>query len=145
MVKELQKKSKVTERDVEILDEIRLSYAVVQLRSDGIVHVHTLKELSVELEEAVELVKTNQKITNNIPHLCLFTSTKFVIPSDEAVQFLSGKTTRDFFNVAEACVIYSLPQRILGNFYHNVIKPKRPIKFFKSKEAAVNWLLKQKK
>lgn len=130
--------------NVEIINEIKLPYAVVKLRSDGIVHVHTLKEMSVELEEAMELVKINQKITNNTPHLCLFTSTKFVIPSDEAVQFLSGKTNRDFFNIAEACLIYSLPQRILGNFYHNVIKPKRPIKFFKSEEAAVNWLLKQK-
>ena len=132
-------------QEVEILKEIKLSYAIVRLRADGIVHVHTLKELCVELEEAIGLVGTNQKITNNTPHLCLLTSPKFVLPSNQAMEYLSGKTNRDYFNLADACVINSLPQRILGNFYHNIVKPKTPTKFFKGEEAAIAWLKKQKR
>jgi hypothetical protein len=42
--------------------------------------------------------------------------------------------------VADAFVIDSLAQRILGNFYLKFNKPQFPTRFFNSKEEALIWL-----
>jgi hypothetical protein len=43
---------------------------------------------------------------------------------------------------ADAFVIYSLPQKLVGNFYLKVNKPPVPTRFFKTPEEAIRWLRK---
>jgi hypothetical protein len=44
------------------------------------------------------------------------------------------------YSKADAFVIKSLAQKILGNFYLKISKPERPTKFFNNKDEAISWL-----
>jgi hypothetical protein len=41
---------------------------------------------------------------------------------------------------ADAFVIHSLPQKILGNFFLKFKQPSIPTKFFSSEKSAIEWL-----
>jgi hypothetical protein len=43
-------------------------------------------------------------------------------------------------NTSLAIIINGLPQKLIGNFYLNVMKPKRKTKIFSSKKEATAWL-----
>lgn len=51
-----------------------------------------------------------------------------------------SKKENDPYSKADAFVIQSVAQRILGNFYLNIVKPQRPTKLFSKREEAFNWL-----
>ena len=125
--------------DLKKIKKIKLSHTTLSLCEGDIIHVHVLNETSLQLEEAIEMISANKELTNSIPHLCLMTLTKFVIPTSETMDYFAGKG-RDYMNLADALVINSLPQRILGNFYLTIVKPKTPTKFFKNETLALEWL-----
>ncbi len=60
------------------------------------------------------------------------------------------KAARDFaasgeanvFTIADAYVLHSFHQKILGNFFMTFNKPKVPVKFFDDEKEAVQWLKK---
>lgn len=57
----------------------------------------------------------------------------------EAFKTVSKKLSNPY-STADAFVIKSMPQRILGNFYLKVTKPERPSRLFNDKDEAINWL-----
>ena len=57
----------------------------------------------------------------------------------ELMSYIS-KNKNNPYSTADAFVIYSLSQKILGNFYLRINKPERPTQFFNSKEDALKWL-----
>lgn len=61
-------------------------------------------------------------------------------PTKEAQEYLMKLETR----IAEAVVVKSLPMRILARFYVRGIK-SHPIKIFRSRRKAIEWLLSHKK
>ncbi len=63
-----------------------------------------------------------------------FTNTNFELMS--AV----SRNINNPYSKADAFVIYSLSQKILGNFYLKINKPERPTQFFNSAEDALSWL-----
>lgn len=44
------------------------------------------------------------------------------------------------YSQADAFVIHSVAQRILGNFYVRVFRPERPTRFFTDQAEALKWL-----
>lgn len=57
----------------------------------------------------------------------------------ELMSYIS-KNKNNPYSKADAFVIYSLAQKILGNFYLRINKPERHTQFFNSKEDALKWL-----
>ena len=51
-----------------------------------------------------------------------------------------GKNENDPYSKADAFVIKSISQRIVGNFYLKIIKPERPTRLFNDKEEAYKWI-----
>ena len=122
----------------EILSIIDLGFATVAMREDGLVNTNILIKDSVTLPQSKMLLDAYIKITNgiNTPHL--FTVTKLVIADKEALEFLAKEANKH--GKADAFVIHSLPQKLLGNFYLKIQKPSIPTRFFSSETKAIAWL-----
>lgn len=123
---------------VNTLNIIDLGFATMTLREDGIINTHILIKEAVSLDQAKELTEAYIKISEGkkIPHL--FTSNKFVIIEKDVMEYM--KDTANQYGKADAFVINSLPQKIMGNFYLNVFKPSVPTKLFSNNQKAINWL-----
>lgn len=117
---------------------IELGYATVSLRKDGIINTDIKIKDAVTLSQAKELLEAYLKVGDHkkLPHL--FTVSKFVIMEKEVMEFISN--TANKYGKADAFVIHSLPQRIIGNFYLQFHKPSVPTKLFTSQAKAVIWL-----
>lgn len=110
---------------------------------NGVVNTDITINDAVSLSQAKELFDAYIKITQGkkTPHL--FTVSKFVIMEKEVMEFMS--TVANKSGLADAFVIHSLPQKIIGNFYLQFHKPAIPTKLFSTKEKAIEWLLSYKK
>jgi hypothetical protein len=117
---------------------IDLGFATVSMREDGIVNTNILINDSATLEQAKELLAAYLKVTNgiNTPHL--FTVSKLAIMETEVMEFIKNKANKH--GKADAFVIHSLPQKILGNAYLKFQSPSIPTKFFSSEKKAIEWL-----
>ena len=118
--------------------KIELDFATVFLREDGIVSTEIFSDDSLSLEQTKELLKAYLKVSNggNVPHLII--PSKFVIPENEVLNYLRYEANK--FGKADAYVIKSLPQKILGNFFIKVLKPELPSRLFTNEEEALKWL-----
>jgi hypothetical protein len=117
---------------------INLGFASVTLIDDNLINTHITIKDAVTLDQAKLLLEAYLKIGkgNKIPHL--FTTTKFVIMEKEVMEFMSSQANK--YGKADAFVIHSLPQKIIGDFYLRFHKPSIPTKLFKSKAKAIAWL-----
>lgn len=66
---------------------------------------------------------------------------KYTQLSTEAMRYIQSQneSRRDKI-IAEAIVVHSLAQRMLGNFYYRVLSPKYNVRMFSSEEKAMKWL-----
>ena len=81
----------------------------------------------------------SQKVTEGKKYLSLVLASQDTSITSEA-QKKSMIKEKYKNTVAQAIVIHSLAQRILGNFMINFIKFPAPCRLFASKEKAVKWL-----
>jgi len=51
-----------------------------------------------------------------------------------------GKPSAMQYTIAKAYVISTMHQRVMANLYLLLFKPEKPVKFFKSVDAAKEWL-----
>lgn len=117
---------------------IDLGYATVTLREDGIVNTNILLNGSATLNQAKELLAAYIKVTNGVKTPHLFTVSRLAIMETEVMEFI--KNVANKHGKADAFVIHSLPQKILGNAYLKFQPPLIPTKFFSSEVRAVEWL-----
>ena len=73
------------------------------------------------------------------PYRNLIVAENYVTTTFKTVRYM-GTEEANRLTIADAFVINSLPQRIMANFYLNVVKPLKPTKFFKTEEEAFSWL-----
>jgi len=90
-------------------------------------------------EEMVQMQEAKVRITNNTKYVNLIIMQKYSSADHEARDYV-GTEEAMALRIADAFVITSLPQRIVGNFYLNFNKPKVPTRFFTSEEEAEKWL-----
>ena len=121
-----------------ILPSVNLEYATVSMREDGIVNTNILISKPVTLVQAKELLEAYIDVTGGVKSPHLFTVTKLAMIENDVMEFISNEGNKK--GIADAFVIHSLPQKILGNFYLKFIKPSIPSKFFSSEEKAIAWL-----
>jgi hypothetical protein len=121
--------------------EIDLGHSRLVLRPDGILVMYCDEDTIYEVEQIKEVVEATGKLTGGKKCAQLTIAGKYssvtretrdFIATDEAVKYTS----------AEAYVIQSLAQRILGNFYLKFYTPKVPTRVFTDVEKAEEWLKK---
>lgn len=96
-------------------------------------------DVEIDVHHVEADFEASQKITEGKKYLSLvLTSQDTSITSEAQKKSMTKEKYVDA--IAQAIVIHSLAQRLLGNFMIKFIKFPVPCKLFSSKEKAVKWL-----
>jgi hypothetical protein len=117
--------------------EITKSNSIAKVIDKDIVYIFFVEnKLSIE-KDIAEAYESYNVLKNQEPKKILF----------EVGQYSTmDKSARDYLEytkleaIAVGIVMHSLPQRIIYNFYINFRKQDHPLKAFKTKESALDWL-----
>lgn len=128
-----------TNQHTNVISLKEFKHSKIQLLDNGIVELHSNDDTVYDVDMIKEVVNeignlTGGKKCKQITIAGIYTSVtkegRDFMASDEAVKF----------TIAEAFVIQSLAQRILGNFFLKFNRPKVPTKIFTDKQKAELWL-----
>jgi hypothetical protein len=126
---------------MEVVKEVIIPSARIQILSNGLMHVHVLTKNYFEMENSRELLAARKALAEGKPYPILYTSEhEFVTPSQEVKDFVATEERARFVK-ADAFVMKSFPQRLAARLYLKLNKPVVPTAFFSSEEEAVEWLL----
>lgn len=123
---------------VEELRKEDVGCATVELREDGIMHVHIKETDTFEMDNSTEVFKVRERIADGKRSPIIYTCTQFVIPSKEVREFVASEERSELV-LADAFVVNSLPQKLMANLFIKINKPVRPTKVFNNFEAACDW------
>lgn len=126
-----------------ISDIVECKISRVALRRDGILHIDIQPEQHFAITDFRELMDAAFRIGNGKKFLNLITVGKYTIP-DHETRIMSTSKDGSSYKYADAFVINSLPQKLVGNFYMRFYTPFVPTRFFNSQSEALKWLKKQK-
>lgn len=99
---------------------------IVQLRQDGIIHVHYKAATKVTKSTLKELEKIYIDLTS-IKRPFIFTGDEFVSITNEARKY-AAEMDRRIPSLGSAFVAKNLAQKILANYYFKFNKPVNPLK-----------------
>ena len=123
-----------------ILKTKQLAYGLAELRSDGILTFEPNENTEIySLEQLKEMLLVFKELTNGIPHLYYSNNNNLVgrFGSKEKV-FMSEHFHE--FATAFAMTEKSALTRFVTHSFIYLNKPKVPIKMFKTKATAIEWL-----
>ncbi len=122
-----------------IIDRIEIAEAIIEIRKDGIMHTHMKLKYEVTLENALNIFEAASSLAKGKPFANLFSTQKLLIPSNEVRDFTASEE-RNKIVLADAFVIHSLPQKLVGNFYLKFNRPPKPTRLFTNQQEAIKWL-----
>ncbi len=118
--------------------------ATFSLMEDGILLISLLEGAEIELEESKLMQSTSLQITKGKKFVALVDARARVNVSKESREW--GSTPEAQVNMlAQAIIVNSLPNRIVGNFIIKFHNPSAKTKLFSDEESALAWLREQKK
>lgn len=115
----------------------------ISLRSDAVYFIEIKPEMEFCIDNMTEVIAAEKELGAQILPILIFCN-KLSSTNTDLMNYLA-KDGSNPYSSAEAYVLTSLNQRILGNFYAKIIKPSRPTKFFTSVVEAEKWLYQFKK
>ncbi len=124
---------------VEIIKVYTFEESSVSFRSDGLVWVCIKTSNDVEIKHVVEIVGALEDYGKGKKYPLLITTPKFTLPNAKARAYIATAES-DPFASAEAYVIQSFSQKLVGNSFLQFNKPARPTRIFSSEEKAIEWL-----
>lgn len=90
-----------------------------------------------DLEEAKNQVKLADELMQGQSYKVLIdTRSSFTVPTVEAKKYMAEVSQKK----AEAIIVKTLANRILGNLYLKIISQRFPCKIFDTEEKAIEWL-----
>lgn len=125
--------------NLEILQQIDFKILSVALRSDGIVLVNIKANEEIDVANVKEVVSALEKIGNGKKFPLLIVAGEYTLPTPEARAYIATAES-DPYASAEAYVIQSFSQKLVGNVFLSFNKPARPTRLFNSQEKAIQWL-----
>jgi len=121
------------------LKKIELDKVIIELLDSNLLLISLKENITIEGEDVLEIKKHNLDLMKGNNYAIVFDSGHYTSVSKEARELMtSSKVEKN--RVASAFIIYSLSQKILGNFYLKVNKPNVPTKLFSDKEKAITWI-----
>ncbi len=117
---------------------IETNRIVVELRSDGIVHVHIKDRVTIDLDCQSEMKRIYWE-TTNILRPFIFTSGEFLSLTREA-QKNAKNMENDVPVASSALIVHNVAQKLMADFYYKFDRPKNPIKVFKDFDKGIEWL-----
>jgi hypothetical protein len=125
-----------------VSEVIKCRIATVALRADKILHIDIAPDEIFVVDDFNEIMAAAYKIGRGKKFLNLITVAKDTVPDHES-RAMSTSKEGSIYKLADAFVITSLAQKLVGNFYMNFHKPYVPTHFFNNEQEAVKWLKKQ--
>jgi hypothetical protein len=118
---------------------IDLKAVRIDLRDDGILHIHIKAFAELKMAEAQEALKAMRLIGDGQKYPVLIDAGEFA-HIDPDVRVFSASEEGNIYTIADAIAYHSLAQKMLANFYvvHN--KPVVPTKTFAENDQAIAWL-----
>jgi hypothetical protein len=129
----------IEKNNITIIQQLNFKILAVALRSDGLILVTVKANEEITVDNVIEVVESVKILGEGKKMPLLIVVDKYTVPSVEARLYIATAASNPFAT-AEAYVVQSLSQKLVGNFYLNFNKPKRPTKIFNSEEKAVEWL-----
>jgi hypothetical protein len=115
--------------------------ASIMMLEGNIVKMRVFDNEELEAEDISEIHQAKLSLVGNSTHSVLLISGEHTTITREARE-LAAKPEYALNRRAKAIVISSIAQRIIGNYFLKVNKPRGLVKLFTSEEAAVKWLRK---
>jgi hypothetical protein len=125
--------------DIQIIKQVNFEISSVALRSDGVMVARIKANEEIDVKHVIEIVNAMEQMGAGRKFPLLIIVGEYTLPSAEARNYIATAES-DPFASAEAYVIQSLSQKLVGNVYLSLNKPARPTKLFTSEEKAVEWL-----
>jgi hypothetical protein len=113
--------------------------AVARLRSDGIVEVRVADNHVCSVEEAKEVSDVIRNLGEGKPAPVLRIAGKHSSIGEGVREFIASEESQKRI-LADAIVIRSLSQRLIGNFYLRMNRPRKPTRLFTNEKEAEAWL-----
>lgn len=110
----------------------------VNLRSDGIVHVHMIAHTKITIELQGELEIAYHEVTS-VKRPFIFTGGEFVTITAKA-RANAAESANKVPILCSAIVVRNLAQKIIADYYYRFNKPPNPYKVFKTFENGIEWL-----
>ncbi len=129
---------------VQLIDSVSTRCATLSLIEGGLLLVKILKNSEIDIEESKLMHKVSVEITKGEKIFALIDARTQVIVSREAREWGSSpESLKD--TVAQAILVNSLANKLIGNFIIQFHKPIATTKLFSDEAAAIEWLKEQKR
>ena len=125
--------------EISILEKVDFPTLSVSFRSDGIVNVQIQANDEIDVIHVIQVVDVLEKVGKGKKFPLLIVVGEYTLPTPEARAYIATPES-DPYASAEAYVIQSFTQKLVGNVYLSLNKPARPTKMFNSEEKAIEWL-----
>lgn len=125
--------------EISILEKIDFSTLSVSFRNDGIAQVKVRGNDEIDIKHVIQVVDTLGKFGKGKKFPLLILVGEYTLPTPEARTYIATPES-DPYASAEAYVIQSFTQKLVGNVYLSLNKPARPTRMFNSEEKAIEWL-----
>jgi hypothetical protein len=122
-----------------LLDFHELEQLTMEVRSDHVLYVKIKSECHLTLSDVLQIEKIMEENHSGSKFYNLFDFGHFSDLDDDVRKWASDSKGNSR-TLADAIVIYSLPQRLIANFYLKVNKPPKPTKVFSNTVEALTWL-----
>ena len=123
------------------METIDLKATTVQLRDDGIIHIHIKENADMGIADAIQVVRAMGKLGNQKKFPVLLDCGEFATIDKEAREFWAKKKANIYTN-ADAVAYNSFAHRMVAEHYVNNSQPEVPTEVFPDTESAINWLKK---
>ena len=122
-----------------IPEKIAGRISTMYVREDGILQIDLSDNELFSLEDAFEIIKNAEVLGGGKKFLNLIVAGKGTMV-DEAARKYSSSVEGCKYKLADAFVLNSLAQKLIGNFIIKINKPAVPTAIFTDIEEAVKWL-----
>ena len=125
--------------EIKILQTENFNTLSVEIRSDGLARVNVKANEEIDVKNVMEVVSVLEKFWDGKKYPLLIVVGEYTLPTPEARTYIATPES-DPFACAEAYVIQSFSQKLVGNVYLSFNKPARPTRLFNDEEKAIEWL-----
>lgn len=129
----------IKSKDTGIVSEKKFDIISLAIRTDGIASVKVNANVDIEISHVKLIVNALEDLGKGKVFPLLIVVGEFTLPTPEARAYIATAEA-DPYASAEAYVIKSFSQKLVGNVYLSFNKPARPTRLFNDEEKAVEWL-----
>lgn len=126
-------------REVRILAEKEFEAFSLAIREDGIAVIHVPGNMEIEVSHVKLIVDNLEELGGRKKYPLLILVGEYTLPTPETRAYIAALES-DPYATAEAYVIRSFSQKLIGSIFLSFNKPVRPTRLFNDETKALEWL-----